>query len=53
MHKLFLQEKDNLELADGQYKWVAEGIEQRMLDRWKARKGGVRSAVPGQKEKAL
>lgn len=32
--KLFKAEKDNLEFAEGQYKWAGEGIEQRILERW-------------------
>jgi len=34
MHKTFLQEKDNLELAEGLYKWVGDDIEDRVLQRW-------------------
>lgn len=44
MHKLFLQEKDNLELADGLYKWAADGVEKRMLDRWAKHNGGKDTA---------
>ncbi|KAG8986147.1 ER membrane complex subunit 3 [Tulasnella sp. JGI-2019a] len=39
MHKTFLQEKENLELADGLYRWAADGVEQRMLDKWARSKG--------------
>lgn len=43
MHKLFLQEKENLELADGLYHWAADGVEKRMLDRWSRHTGGEKS----------
>lgn len=32
--KLFTAEKDNLEFAEGQYKWVGQDVEQRVLERW-------------------
>ena len=32
--KLFATEKESLELAEGQYKWAAQGVERRMLARW-------------------
>lgn len=49
MNKIFLQEKENLELADGLYKWAADGVEQRMLDRWAKSRGS--KEVRGQKQK--
>lgn len=49
MHKLFLQEKDNLELAEATYKWVGEGIEDRILEKYSKTK--PRSTVG--KEKVL
>ncbi|KAG8865364.1 ER membrane complex subunit 3 [Tulasnella sp. 330] len=47
MHKIFLQEKENLELADGLYKWAAEGVEQRMLERWARSKGKSTARTDG------
>ncbi|KAF8318224.1 transmembrane protein [Clavulina sp. PMI_390] len=32
--KLFEAEKDNLEFAEGQYKWVGQDVERRVLERW-------------------
>lgn len=32
--KLFTAEKDNIEFAEGQYKWVGDGVEQRVLEQW-------------------
>lgn len=32
--KLFKAEKDNLEFSEGQYKWVGDGVERRVLERW-------------------
>lgn len=32
--KLFTSEKDNLEFAEGQYKWVGQDVERRVLERW-------------------
>jgi hypothetical protein len=32
--KLFKGEKDNLEFAEGQYKWRGEDVERRVLERW-------------------
>lgn len=32
--KLFEAEKDNLEFAEGQYKWIGQDVERRVLERW-------------------
>lgn len=32
--KLFAAEKDNLQFAEGQYKWVGQDVERRVLERW-------------------
>ena len=32
--KLFEAEKDNLEFAEGQYKWICQDVERRVLERW-------------------
>ncbi|KAF9519544.1 hypothetical protein BS47DRAFT_1336989 [Hydnum rufescens UP504] len=32
--KLFATEKDNLEFAEGQYSWVGDGVERRVLEQW-------------------
>jgi hypothetical protein len=32
--KLYKGEVENLALAEGMYRWVGEGIEDRMLERW-------------------
>ena len=34
MEKLFKSEVENLALAEGMYRWVAEGIEDRVLRQW-------------------
>lgn len=47
MNKIFLQEKENLELADGLYRWAAEGVEQRMLERWARSKGKSTARADG------
>ncbi|KAG8956640.1 ER membrane complex subunit 3 [Tulasnella sp. 424] len=52
MHKIFLQEKDSLELAETTYKWVGDDIEDRILAKWG--KIQLPSAVNGSgKEKVL
>lgn len=33
-NKLFTAEKENLEFAEGQYDWVCNGVEQRVLEQW-------------------
>lgn len=32
--KLYAQEKDNLQFAEGQYKWVGDDVETRVLEYW-------------------
>jgi len=32
--KLYAQEKDNLQFAEGQYKWVGDDVETRVLQQW-------------------
>ena len=32
--KLFAAEKDNLEFAEGQYSWVGDSVERRVLEQW-------------------
>jgi len=34
MHKMFLQEKDSLELAEATYSWAGDGIEERILQKY-------------------
>ncbi len=34
MEKVFKGEVENLALAEGMYKWVGEGIEDRVLRQW-------------------
>ena len=34
MEKLFKSEVENLALAEGMYRWVGEGIEDRVLRQW-------------------
>ena len=34
MEKFFKSEVENLVLAEGMYRWVAEGIEDRVLRQW-------------------
>lgn len=34
MAKLFQSEVENLSIADGLYKWSAQGVEDRVLERW-------------------
>ncbi|CDZ98089.1 Uncharacterized conserved protein [Phaffia rhodozyma] len=33
-NKFFKQEAENLELAGGMYKWMGEGVEQKVLEKW-------------------
>jgi hypothetical protein len=40
MHKMYLQEKDSLELAAASYKWAAAGVEDRILARFSAKELG-------------
>ncbi|KAG8904817.1 ER membrane complex subunit 3 [Tulasnella sp. 403] len=51
MHKLFLQEKDSLELAEATYKWVGDGIEERILQKYgKSRADTTKRDVPGKQK---
>lgn len=34
MVKVFKSEIENLSLADGLYRWVGDGVEDRVLERW-------------------
>ena len=34
MEKVYKSELENLQLAEGQYRWVGDGIEERVLATW-------------------